>query len=108
MRAVIVAILSLAFASFPAHAQQRSARAAAVIEDLVVANRVLAAQGILPGYSHVSARNPDNPNHYFLARSLAPEIVTADDIVEFDLDSKAIDSKGGVRWPRHLARGPSC
>ena len=50
-------------------------------------------QGILPGYGHVSARNPDNPNHYFLSRSLAPELVTADDIVEFDLDSNAVDGK---------------
>jgi len=93
MKTLVVAIVSLAFVSFTAQAQPRSAKAVAVIEDLVAANRILAKQGILPGYGHVSARNPDNPNHYFLSRSLAPELVTADDIVEFDLDSNAVDGK---------------
>jgi HCOMODA/2-hydroxy-3-carboxy-muconic semialdehyde decarboxylase len=88
----VVALVSLALAAAAADAQPRSARATAVIEELVVANRVLAAQGILPGYGHVSARNPDDPNRYFLARSLAPELVTADDIVEFDLDSLPVDA----------------
>jgi ribulose-5-phosphate 4-epimerase/fuculose-1-phosphate aldolase len=94
MRIITVAIVCLAFVSFSVQAQQRSAKAAAVIEDLVAANRILAAQGILPGYGHVSARNPDNPKRYFLARSIAPELVTAEDIVEFDLDSVAVDGKG--------------
>src|SRR5690242_21451461 len=93
MRTVVVAIVSLVFVAFAAHAQPRSAKAAAVIEDLVAANRILAAQGILPGYGHVSVRDPDNPSHYFLSRSLAPELVTAEDIVEFDLDSNAADGK---------------
>jgi HCOMODA/2-hydroxy-3-carboxy-muconic semialdehyde decarboxylase len=91
---VAVAITLMAFAALGAEAQQRSATAAAVIEDLVAANRILAAQGILPGYGHVSARHPENPSRYFLSRSLAPELVTADDIVEFDLDSVALDAEG--------------
>jgi HCOMODA/2-hydroxy-3-carboxy-muconic semialdehyde decarboxylase len=36
-------------------------------------------------------RNPANPNHYFLSRSLAPGLVTAADIIEYDLDSNPID-----------------
>ena len=88
-----------------AQAQPRSPRVTAVIEDLVVANRVLAAQGILPGYGHVSARNPDDPNHYFLARSLAPELVTAADIVEFDLDSNCIDTKGFRTYSERFIHG---
>jgi ribulose-5-phosphate 4-epimerase/fuculose-1-phosphate aldolase len=94
MKTRAVAIATLALVAFDADAQPRSERVAAVIEDLVAANKILAAQGILPGYGHVSARNPDDPNHYFLARSLAPELVTADDIVEFDFDSNAVDAKG--------------
>ena len=105
MRAIVVSIVSLTFVSFAAHSQPRSARAAAVIEDLVAANRILAAQGILPGYGHVSARNPDNPNHYFLSRSLAPELVTADDIVEFDLDSNAVDSKNTAFYLERFIHG---
>lgn len=59
----------------------------AQIQDLVAANRILAAEKIVDGYGHVSVRNSGNPNRYFIARSLAPELVTAGDILEFDLDS---------------------
>jgi ribulose-5-phosphate 4-epimerase/fuculose-1-phosphate aldolase len=62
----------------------------ALIDDLVTANHILASEGILDGYGHVSVRNPANPNHYFLSRSLAPALVTAADIIEFDLDSNPI------------------
>src|ERR1700730_18682369 len=70
---------------------------AAAIEDLVDANHILADQGIVDGFGHVSMRHPGNPARYFLSRSLAPEQVTASDIIEFDLDSVAID--GGGRAP---------
>ena len=59
----------------------------AVIQELVTANHILANEGVLDGYGHVSVRNPSNPNHYFLARAGAPSLVTAADIVEYDLDS---------------------
>ena len=94
MRSIVIAIAALVFLPTNASAQGTSAAVAAVIEDLVAANRILAAQGILPGYGHVSARHPEDPSRYFLSRSIAPELVTADDIIEFDLDSVAIDSKG--------------
>ncbi len=94
MRIIVLVIATLAYLPIPASAQGTSAEVAMAIEDLVAANRILAAQGILPGYGHVSVRHPEDPNRYFLSRSLAPELVTADDIVEFDLDSVAIDSKG--------------
>ena len=66
-------------------AQGHSAAVAAVIEDLVAANQILAAEGILPGYGHVSARHPEDPNRYFLSRAIAPELVTTDDIVSTQL-----------------------
>ena len=58
------------------------------LEDLVVANRILAQHGIVDGYGHVSLRSPHNPERYLLSRAIAPETVTVDDIVEFDLDSR--------------------
>jgi ribulose-5-phosphate 4-epimerase/fuculose-1-phosphate aldolase len=71
---------------------------AALIDDLVTANHILVAEGILDGYGHVSMRNPANPNHYFLSRSLAPGLVTAADIIEYDLDSNPVsDSRAGYR-----------
>jgi len=58
--------------------------------DLVLANRILAQHRVLDGFGHVSMRNPDNSRHYFLSRSLAPELVTQDDIIEFNLDSEPL------------------
>jgi ribulose-5-phosphate 4-epimerase/fuculose-1-phosphate aldolase len=65
-----------------------------LIEDLVAANRILADQGVVDGYGHVSARHNLDPGRYLLSRSIAPELVTAEDIVEFDLDSNAVDPRG--------------
>jgi ribulose-5-phosphate 4-epimerase/fuculose-1-phosphate aldolase len=66
----------------------------AIIEDLVAANRILAQEGIVDAYGHVSIRHPGNPDRYLLSRSLAPVLVTAQDIVEYDLDSNAVDARG--------------
>jgi hypothetical protein len=60
---------------------------AALIEDLVAANHILYAQGIVDAFGHVSVRTAPNAARYLLSRSLAPAQVTAADIVEFDLDS---------------------
>ena len=67
---------------------------AALLEDIVVGSRVLADFGVLDGFGHVSARHPTNPNHFLMSRSLAPALVTADDIMEFDLDGNAVDARG--------------
>src|ERR1700709_629597 len=70
---------------------------AALLEDIVIGSRVLADFGVLDGFGHVSARHPTNPNHFLMARSLAPALVTADDIMEFDLDGNAADARGRTR-----------
>ena len=54
--------------------------------DLVIANRILAREDVVDAYGHVSIRNPDKPEHFFLSRSLAPELVERDDILELGLD----------------------
>jgi HCOMODA/2-hydroxy-3-carboxy-muconic semialdehyde decarboxylase len=66
---------------------------AALIDDLVTGSRVLADFGVLDGFGHVSARHPANPNRFLMSRSLAPALVTADDIMEFDLDGNAVDAR---------------
>lgn len=68
-----------------------------LIADIVAANRILAREGVLDGFGHVSARHPDDPNRYLLSRSRAPELVEAADIMVFDLDSAAQD--GDARQP---------
>jgi ribulose-5-phosphate 4-epimerase/fuculose-1-phosphate aldolase len=67
---------------------------AAVIEDIVVGSRVLADFGVLDGFGHVSSRDPKNPGHFLMSRSLAPALVTAGDIMTFDLDGNAVDNSG--------------
>jgi ribulose-5-phosphate 4-epimerase/fuculose-1-phosphate aldolase len=66
----------------------------ALIQDLVAAYRILAQQGVLDGFGHVSARHNRAANRFIMSRSLAPELVTAADLVEFDLDGNAVDAKG--------------
>src|SRR5213075_3441123 len=64
------------------------------LEDLVAAYRILAEHGVIDAYGHVSMRSPDNPKRYFIARSLAPEVVQVDDLMEYDLDSNPLDARG--------------
>jgi ribulose-5-phosphate 4-epimerase/fuculose-1-phosphate aldolase len=65
---------------------------AGTIDELVTANRILAHENILDAYGHVSMRHPTRPGHYLIARSIAPEFVTAADIVEYDLDSNPVSA----------------
>jgi HCOMODA/2-hydroxy-3-carboxy-muconic semialdehyde decarboxylase len=71
--------------------------AAERIADLAAASRILAAQGVVDGFGHVSMRHPQAPDRYLMARSIAPALVTPDDIVEYDLDSNPChaDVRGG-------------
>jgi len=62
----------------------------AVTQDLVIANRVLAREEVVDAYGHVSVRHPSNPSRFLVARSLAPELVGPDDIVELDLDGQPV------------------
>jgi ribulose-5-phosphate 4-epimerase/fuculose-1-phosphate aldolase len=61
-----------------------------IIQDLVIANRILAKEDVVDAYGHVSVRHPDNENHFFIARSLAPDLVERDDIVELGLDGQPV------------------
>jgi HCOMODA/2-hydroxy-3-carboxy-muconic semialdehyde decarboxylase len=64
-----------------------------LLQDLVIANRVLAKEEIVDAYGHVSVRHPDNPRRFFLARSLAPELVERGDIVEHGLDAQPVSDE---------------
>jgi HCOMODA/2-hydroxy-3-carboxy-muconic semialdehyde decarboxylase len=65
-----------------------------LIEDLVAANRILADHGLLDGWGHVSVRHNRDPNRYLMARGMSADLVTAKDILEFDLDSRPVDTRG--------------
>ena len=68
------------------------------IEDLIVANRVLVRYGVLDGMGHVSVRHNLDPNRFLLSQSRAPELVTADDVLEYDLNGVAVDLNGRPQY----------
>ena len=60
------------------------------LTELVLANRILAREDVIDDFGHVSIRNPLNPDHYFIARSRSPQVVTRGDIMEFTLDGEQV------------------
>ena len=89
MRAVFIALLLAAPAAL---AQPKSAGPAdpKLIEELVLANRILAMEGVVDAMGHVSVRHNRDPNRFLISLARAPELVTAEDIAEYDLDSNAV------------------
>lgn len=65
----------------------------ALIDDLVIANHILVNQGVLDGFGHISVRHDHEPGRFLIARSMAPGLVTADDIVSCDLDGQVHDAR---------------
>ena len=76
-----------------------------LVADLVAANRILAMQGVLDGWGHVSVRHDRDPQRYLLSRSLAPELITAKDILEFDLDNNPVGAKGRNLYTERFIHG---
>ncbi|MDH3195619.1 MAG: class II aldolase/adducin family protein [Hyphomicrobiales bacterium] len=68
---------------------------------LAAASRILAAQGVVDAFGHVSIRHPDAPERFFMSRGLAPALVGASDIQEFDFDCVTC---GGDTRPSFLER----
>jgi ribulose-5-phosphate 4-epimerase/fuculose-1-phosphate aldolase len=75
------------------------------IADLAAASRILAAHSVVDAFGHVSQRNPDAPDRYFMSRSLAPALVTPDDILEYDLDSNALSANGRASFLERFIHG---
>ena len=76
-----------------------------LIADLVAANRILAMQGVLDGWGHVSVRHNRDSDRYLLSRSLAPELITAKDILEFDLDNNPVNARGANLYTERFIHG---
>jgi HCOMODA/2-hydroxy-3-carboxy-muconic semialdehyde decarboxylase len=66
----------------------------ALIDDLVAASRILALHGVLDAWGHVSMRHPNNPDRYLMSCARAAGLVTAGDIMEFDINSDPVDQQG--------------
>ena len=100
--AVLVGLMPAAAQDAPASAGPAPA---ALIEDLVIANRILSDRGILDAFGHISVRHPENPTRYLMARAIAPGTVTATDIMEFDLDSNPVDRRGRSMFIERFIHG---
>jgi HCOMODA/2-hydroxy-3-carboxy-muconic semialdehyde decarboxylase len=61
-----------------------------MLDDLVLANKILFHYDVVDAFGHVSVRHPDDPNFYFMARHLPPGMVTHKDIVTFDMESNPL------------------
>lgn len=77
----------------------------AQIAELVLANRMLTTEGVLDAYGHVSVRDERNPNHFLLARHVPAGVVTAADILEYDLDTKPVRDTGAVGYSERFIHG---
>ena len=76
-----------------------------LLEDLVAANRILVDQGVLDGYGHVSARHDREPGRFLMSRSIAPELVTAADVLEYDQDSEPVEAGGRASYLERFIHG---
>jgi ribulose-5-phosphate 4-epimerase/fuculose-1-phosphate aldolase len=64
------------------------------LDDLVLANHILFNNRVVDAFGHVSVRHDVRPDHFLLARNMAPSNVTIDDIVEFNLDGEPVNANG--------------
>ena len=65
-----------------------------VIDDLIAANRILAAEGVVDSFGHVSVRHPERPEHFLISRNKSPQIVQAEDIMEMDFEGNEVNPSG--------------
>jgi ribulose-5-phosphate 4-epimerase/fuculose-1-phosphate aldolase len=73
----------------------------ALIEDLVAANRILATEGVVDAFGHVSVRHPEDAGRYLMSRAKSPGLVDSDDIMDFTLEGEPVNAR--ERKP-HLER----
>jgi ribulose-5-phosphate 4-epimerase/fuculose-1-phosphate aldolase len=76
-----------------------------ILADLVAANRVLAAQGVVDAFGHVSARHPAHSDRFLLSRAKSPELVEAGDIQEYLLDGTPVESSGSKGYLERFIHG---
>jgi HCOMODA/2-hydroxy-3-carboxy-muconic semialdehyde decarboxylase len=75
------------------------------IAELVTANRILAAEGVVDAFGHVSLRHQRDPKRFLLSRARAPELVEAADIMEFTLEGEPLDAAGRKPYLERFIHG---
>jgi ribulose-5-phosphate 4-epimerase/fuculose-1-phosphate aldolase len=74
-------------------------------EELVTANHILARERVLDSFGHISTRNPEKPDRYFLSRARAPELTENRDIMEFTLDGQSVGPQPGKPYSERFIHG---
>jgi ribulose-5-phosphate 4-epimerase/fuculose-1-phosphate aldolase len=76
-----------------------------VLQDLAAAARILANEGVVDGFGHVTMRHPSSPERFLMSRSKAPALQEPDDIIEFDLDSNPVNANGRPTFLERFIHG---
>src|SRR5690242_14810246 len=74
-------------------------------QELALGNQIVANEGIIDAFGHVSMRHPENPRRYLLSRSRAPELVTPDDFIEYDLESQPLRDPDVGQYSERVIHG---
>jgi HCOMODA/2-hydroxy-3-carboxy-muconic semialdehyde decarboxylase len=77
----------------------------AAVEELALANRILAHEGVLDAFGHVSMRHPTHPDRYLLSRSRSPLLIEPEDILEFTLDSEPVRPPKALLYAERVIHG---
>lgn len=76
-----------------------------ICHQLALANRIVAHEGVLDGFGHISVRHPQKSDRYLLARSRSPELIEPPDILEFNLDSELLTPGGLLPYGECVIHG---
>ena len=76
-----------------------------IVRELAAANRVLAHEGVVDAYGHISVRHPEDPKKYLLSVSRSPELVEPEDIMEFHLDSNPVKDDNRPKYVERPIHG---
>jgi ribulose-5-phosphate 4-epimerase/fuculose-1-phosphate aldolase len=78
---------------------------AQALEELVTANRILAREGVVDSFGHVSIRHPERPDRYILSRARAPECIEVEDLMEFNADGTSVEAAGRQPYAERYIHG---
>ena len=76
-----------------------------LLRDLVLSNRILANEGVVDAFGHVSIRHPEKPDQFIISRSLGPELVTEDDLQLFTLDGEQVGGNADRPYAERFIHG---
>lgn len=102
--------LGLAASPLGVLAQQEEGAAAglpalAEFRRVVAANRILANEGVVDAFGHVSVRDPRDPQRFVMSRSRSPALVELGDLMEFLLDGTPVDPRGRTAYGERMIHG---